>query len=394
MSGICILVCLFILVAEEIQQEKEVERIESRISSTPQLHAADSRELLIDGDSSPPPTSPPSPPSVVSEREIERERETIYSESSDRLMRLVEGGLKVLRTKSRLTSNLTKTRLRILLSFLRLTLRRQEEEAWEIERKRERDGRVENESTRKTGATPLWLDYGTLLGAERDGMIIKWDHDVDVSVPEGECMYLRRALRHTAQLFSPNDKLSTSPFRIFRQNQPIRFKHKGRSTVTFPCARIYLLKGKYIDIYEYQNFGEKEWRAQREKLLETNPNSISFPSDESLALSPPSTSSSSPSSSLSFVCSYESLQLGKEPCQRKEYVFPLRPVIFENFKWYAPHNTPAYLEGYYGKEWRTPLSRKSKKKKKKEKKSRKVWYKAGTSLKIRNEEMDRPQEAT
>ena len=50
-----------------------------------------------------------------------------------------------------------------------------------------------------------WLDYGSLLGAMREGKIIAWDTDLDIGILSSELPKLTKAF----ELLSPNYSIST-----------------------------------------------------------------------------------------------------------------------------------------------------------------------------------------
>ena len=192
-----------------------------------------------------------------------------------------------------------------------------------------------------------WLDYGTLLGAAREGSIIPHEFDLDMSSTIEECEKILR-LRHVFErergyrMYGRDDWVSEKASFVFGYGG---YLHK-------PCVRIYdpatLL---YVDVDWHQRLSAAQ--------LPSSP-------QPSSSTAPANAPASSPYGSVYLPRAYQPRDgdvwcneegfNGNDPggCRRDSALFPLRSLSFYGVEMKVPADTVQVLRDMYGDSWRQP----------------------------------------
>jgi lipopolysaccharide cholinephosphotransferase len=197
-----------------------------------------------------------------------------------------------------------------------------------------------------------WLDWGTLLGAVREGKMIEWDHDIDLGTMDDN-------LEKIVSIFPELEKRG---FSVMFINLPFREGIYFERFGCHMCIIWYRVKGKYalsgILIWP-KNLLAKGLYSLYSLLL--------FPKGYLLV-------SSKFQSTVRMLSYCLSLLLGlKKPlsdvvwlivrrtCKRafqiiipKRYFEKLGTIKFCGMTFNTPSNVEDYLKYHYGKDWKTP----------------------------------------
>lgn len=210
----------------------------------------------------------------------------------------------------------------------------------------------------KENQLTYWLDFGTLLGAVRNGKFIPWDDDIDVSMPKESY----RKFLEIAGKELPRD--------IFLQTPDTEPEYKQCFVKLRDCHSTFIEnheeagmnyhQGIFIDIFQVAEY-PKMPRLFQKILMRTTVRSryaavvnkhyrlINYP--------------------VYFLCKtvwfllspLKKTSYGQIPEDNGymyavplSYLYPLSTIIFEGKNYPAPHNYHGHLEVMYGKNYMTP----------------------------------------
>lgn len=202
-----------------------------------------------------------------------------------------------------------------------------------------------------------WLEAGTLLGAVRDGKIIKWDHDIDLGMIDDG----------SNKIVSAFPKLEERGFRVQFVNLKIykNFFSKYVTIDRFGCPiglTLYQVKGKYATTESVKATNPISWGlvVLRELLLFPQTEADVWPKlkfiakviKSCLSLLPPK--SKKPLSDMVWSVLKKSTDELHQIIFPKHYFEKLGAIKFYGMTFNIPSNVEDYLEYYYGKDWKTP----------------------------------------
>ena len=102
---------------------------------------------------------------------------------------------------------------------------------------------------------PWHLEGGTLLGLVRDGALLPWDHDLDISVPSSAAGDLRKALRKLPRKWRLSFRQFETDTDMWKREQLRLVKVKNRHLLFLPgdhCLDIFI---------KYEHEGKSYWQA-------------------------------------------------------------------------------------------------------------------------------------
>ena len=257
-----------------------------------------------------------------------------------------------------------------------------------------------------------WLDYGSLLGAVRDGgTILSHEFDTDIGLHEVDCPRALQTLRDTV---SQSDDASVRGLHVYGQSEYVPGKGSAllgySSYLHAPCARVYDSNGQYYtDIYWYRTVSPQTIRRQMEmsqmgktvsqemnqqdhidaqthaaaavahaldaaaedeidsktsRLMHAKPtaDAIAVAAQKAAAevrlVAPPP--DYNPLTDGLLLCNDEAYDEAHEPggCKRLADVMPLKSFTMKSgLTVTIPHNAEKLLFEMYGQDWRTPRAK-------------------------------------
>ena len=195
----------------------------------------------------------------------------------------------------------------------------------------------------KNGLT-YWIDFGTLLGAERHGGFIPWDDDMDVTMPrEDYNKALKIIPEEMAKIGIEVGEFSFRPMAYFGFS--FRHKETGIWLDVFPADQCYIegnVDNNYRELQKrvkkYQHYYKNHFNkvtqdvlAHKKKTLITEFYSQSDTRNNAIFIHEPE------------FCDPQLL------VSEVDEVFPLKKMMFEGYEFYAPNMTQKYLTRMYGK---------------------------------------------
>ena len=193
-----------------------------------------------------------------------------------------------------------------------------------------------------------WLDYGTLLGAIRNGKFIEWDEDVDLGAMDESWDRIASAL----------PKLKEKGFRVRLSDNVLG---KWISLCRF---------GHPISICLYQVKDENAWRTHeshtliskslkvlyslllRQKTEVSRPKFVIKALKSCISLLPPKLKK--PLSDVVWFVLRRSYRRLFQIVIPKHYFEQLDTIEFYGMKFNIPSNIEDYLKYHYGEDWKTP----------------------------------------
>jgi len=175
-----------------------------------------------------------------------------------------------------------------------------------------------------------WLDYGTLLGARREGRIIPFEFDIDLSIPESEC----------DRLLAQRELFAADHYYMFGRNEWISEKHNlilgFDGYLHDPCVRIYDRYMKYfLDIYWYRRVPAKQVLLYNPPLFH---NIVNYTSDQG-----------------DIWCNLPGFDGSEQgACKLNSAIFPLKTMTFHGITVNIPNDPDACLRWLYGPNWHIP----------------------------------------
>ncbi|KER33732.1 hypothetical protein T265_12530 [Opisthorchis viverrini] len=174
-----------------------------------------------------------------------------------------------------------------------------------------------------------WITYGTLLGSWRDGNMIPYDSDVDISILGSYEKRLRELATDRKSIQKGKFNLVTRPGEHCVTSPGLRLDCGGRNVTSLrdtcsfcgPLARMFRQYGEYIDIYP----------VHLEVRMDVANNPIEF--------------------------GYLDEGMDRDRVEPASVIFPLRNCKYMGLNVPCPNDPERFLTSVYGKEFALPKSR-------------------------------------
>jgi hypothetical protein len=182
---------------------------------------------------------------------------------------------------------------------------------------------------------PFFLDYGTLLAAIRNGALIPWEFDVDLSVNEEYCDQIFAEM-HAKFKKEKNYNMFTRKQWIPEKFNPVL---GSDGYLNKPCVRVYDDKMQYyVDIDWQTRILAEEVEMYSKKLYLTE--------------------DYDPNKGDDVWCNLEGFDNGDPGgCRADSALFPLRTMQFHGITVNVPQNSELVLFWLYGPNWRIPKAK-------------------------------------
>ncbi|MEG2347722.1 MAG: LicD family protein [Cetobacterium sp.] len=213
---------------------------------------------------------------------------------------------------------------------------------------------------RKNGID-YWITDGTLLGAIRHGGFIPWDDDIDVCVNKNDMSKLERILDNELPyyLYFTNEDVNKGKKLAYykirdKYSKALELKNEDRQTGIwidiFPMTFIkedrvinYILK----KIPDKNNLSDKKIKKILRKLIYKLLNIFGYKERSDIIQKYfKKLSRLEEKKSLIYMEGQEWWHTYKE-----EWIYPLKEIEFEGYKFLAPNKPEKYLKSYYGKNY-------------------------------------------
>jgi hypothetical protein len=181
-----------------------------------------------------------------------------------------------------------------------------------------------------------WLDYGTLLGAYRDGGVVPWEFDIDMAVAEEDC----------EKFLVLKDAMAKDGLTMYKRGEYV--PHKKSMLMGYDaylhkaCARIYDKDFKYyIDFDWYQRYTYEEATKFHASQVAKGEHFI-LPKGYK-------------ESDGDVLCNIEAIDASwPGGCRVASWVYPLQPWTVLGVQQWIPAQPEANLLAMYGSDWRIP----------------------------------------